>query len=253
MKSIIGFSDLTLGYDRHPAVHHIDGEVERGEMLALVGPNGGGKSTLLKSIIGELKPLEGHIQLGIDRRDIAYLPQQIEIDRSFPISVNDCVALGLWRNIGTSRGVSPKQARAVVAALHALGLEQLARRPIGALSGGQFQRVLFARLLLQDASLILLDEPFRAVDQATITDLIALIRRWHKEGRTIIAALHDLGQVRANFPRTLLLAREVVAWGPTAKVLVARNLAMAGDLAQGFNDEAEICERHDREDERQSA
>ena len=97
-KPAIIFHDLTLGYDRHPAVHHINGEVEQGELLAIVGPNGAGKSTLLKGIIGELKPLGGSVDRdGLTKADIAYLPQQIDIDRSFPISVFDCVAMGLWR------------------------------------------------------------------------------------------------------------------------------------------------------------
>ena len=250
----ISFQDLTLGYDRHPAVHHITGDVATGEMLALVGPNGAGKSTLLKGIMGELKPLDGSIRVGgLKQRDIAYLPQQIDIDRSFPISVFDCVALGLWREVGAFGGLGPKRELAIADALAALGLRDLAGRRVGSLSGGQFQRVLFARLLLQDASLILLDEPFRAVDAATVADLIALIERWHQEGRTIIAALHDMDQVRKVFPRTLMLAREVVAWGETRKVLEARNLTKARSLAQAFDADAEICERNERESERQRA
>jgi ATPase subunit of ABC transporter with duplicated ATPase domains len=103
----ITFNDLTLGYDRHPAVHHINGEVAKGELLAIVGPNGAGKSTLLKGIVGELKPLGGSLKLdSFTKSDIAYLPQQIEIDRSFPISVFDCVAMGLWREIGAWRGLA---------------------------------------------------------------------------------------------------------------------------------------------------
>jgi zinc/manganese transport system ATP-binding protein len=240
----IGLHDLTLGYDRHPAVHHVTGEVKEGELLALVGPNGAGKSTLLKGIMGELAPLDGSIDLhGLDRHDIAYLPQQIDIDRSFPISVFDCVALGLWREIGIWRGIDARRKRAVTEALSTLGLVDFADRVIGQLSGGQFQRVLFARLLLQDARLILLDEPFRAVDTKTIADLIVLIERWHEEGRTVIAALHDIEQVRAHFPQTLLLAREVVAWGATQSVLAPENLARAGQLSAAFDAEAEICER----------
>ena len=248
----IVFRNLTLGYDRHPAVHHIEGQVAQGELLALVGPNGAGKSTLLKGIVGELTPLDGGIKFGGKKRDIAYLPQQIEIDRSFPISVFDCVAMGLWREIGVLRGLSAVQNQAVAEALQTLGLRGLERRSVGALSGGQFQRVLFARLLLQDSSLILLDEPFRAVDAATVADLIQLIERWHKEGRTIIAALHDMEQVRKCFPHTLMLAREVVAWGDTAKVLSPQNFAKAKSFAQSFDDHAAICAREeDAEKERQ--
>jgi zinc/manganese transport system ATP-binding protein len=240
----IMFRDLTLGYDRHPAVHHITGEVSRGELLAIVGPNGAGKSTLLKGIIGELKPLSGSIDRnGITKTDIAYLPQQIDIDRSFPISVFDCVAMGLWREIGAWRGVDRKREAEIARALATVGLVDLAARPVGALSGGQFQRVLFARLLLQDAALILLDEPFRAVDAKTVADLIALILRWHGEGRTVLAALHDIEQVRAHFSTPLLLAREVVAWGETRKVLTQANLAKSRQLTEAFDEHADICER----------
>jgi len=238
------FRDLTLGYDRHPAVHHITGAVERGELLAIVGPNGAGKSTLLKGIIGELKPLSGSLSHdGLKKSDIAYLPQQIDIDRSFPISVFDCVAMGLWREVGAWRGVDGARNAAVARALATVGLQDLGHRSVGALSGGQFQRVLFARLLLQDAKLILLDEPFRAVDTKTVADLIALILRWHGEGRTVLAALHDIEQVRAHFPTTLLLAREVVAWGETRKVLTQANLAKSRQLVEAFDEHAPVCER----------
>lgn len=246
----ITFHNLTLGYDRHPAVHHIDGQVPQGELLAVVGPNGAGKSTLLKGIVGELKPLGGSLDLdGLKKSDIAYLPQQIEIDRRFPISVFDCVAMGLWREIKAWRGLDAAGNKAVVRALARVGLQDLGNRPVGALSGGQFQRVLFARLLLQNAALILLDEPFRAVDNKTVDDLIRLIRSWHAEGRTVLAALHDIEQVRAHFPSTLLLAREVVAWGDTRKVLTPANLAKSRRLVEAFDEHAEVCERDESESE----
>jgi zinc/manganese transport system ATP-binding protein len=248
------FRNLTLGYDRHPAVHHITGEVPRGDLLAIVGPNGAGKSTLLKGIIGELTPLGGSLELdGLKKSDIAYLPQQIEIDRTFPISVFDCVAMGLWREIGAWRAVDAGRNQAIARALARVGLLDLGDRAIGALSGGQFQRVLFARLILQDASLILLDEPFRAVDTKTIADLIALILSWHAEGRTVLAALHDIEQVRAHFPSTLLMAREVVAWGETRKVLTPANLAKSRQLIEAFDEHADVCERGETERERQPA
>jgi zinc/manganese transport system ATP-binding protein len=246
-RPAISFHNLTLGYDRHPAVHHITGDVARGELLALVGPNGAGKSTLLKGIVGQIKPLSGSLSLdGLKLREIAYLPQQIDIDRSFPITVFDAVAMGLWHEIGTWRGVDRARISAVLDALRTLGLQDLAGRSVGALSGGQFQRVLFARLLLQDAAIILLDEPFRAVDTKTVEDLLRLISRWHQEERTVIAALHDLDQVRAHFPRTLLLAREVVAWGPTKQVLTPKNLAKSRQLTEAWDEHAEICERGER-------
>jgi zinc/manganese transport system ATP-binding protein len=248
------FHDLTLGYDRHPAVHHITGVIPRGDLLAIVGPNGAGKSTLLKGIIGELKPLGGSINLdGLTKSDIAYLPQVIEIDRSFPISVFDCVAMGLWRRIGAWRGLDRASNEAVLFALERVGLQDLGDRTVGALSGGQFQRVLFARLLLQNASLILLDEPFRAVDTKTVADLIQLIHSWHAEGRTVLAALHEIEQVRAHFPSTLLLAREAVAWGETRAVLTRANLAKSRQLVEAFDEHAAVCARDESEPERQPA
>jgi zinc/manganese transport system ATP-binding protein len=248
------FRDLTLGYDRHPAVHHIDGTVKRGALIALVGPNGAGKSTLLKGIMGELAPLGGSLSRdGLSKRDIAYLPQIVDIDRSFPISVFDCAALGLWREIGAWGGLDARLQEKVTRALATVGLVELAGRPIGTLSGGQFQRVLFARLLLQDAALILLDEPFRAVDNKTVDDLIGLIRRWHEEGRTVLAALHDIEQVRAHFPETLLLAREVVGFGDTHQVLTPQNIAKSRQLVEAFDTHADICARDEDIRERKPA
>jgi len=253
-RAAVSFHNLTLGYDRHPAVHHINGEVARGDLLALVGPNGAGKSTLLKGMVGQLKPLSGSLSLdGLRRTDIAYLPQQIDIDRTFPITVFDAVAMGLWHDIGAWRGLDRSRSLGVRGALHTLGLQDLGERSVGALSGGQFQRVLFARLLLQDAAIILLDEPFRAVDTKTVEDLLRLIDRWHREGRTVVAALHDLDQVRAHFPNTLLLAREVVAWGPTRQVLTQKNLAKSRQLTEAWDEHAEVCERGEASVERISA
>src|SRR3954468_17808693 len=193
MTAALQFRDLTLGYDRHPAVHHLDGAVETGALVAVIGPNGAGKSTLFKGIVGFLKPLAGRIDCGdLAASEIAYLPQAAEIDRSFPINVYDMVAMGLWRRAGPLGGISGKARDAVHTAIAAVGLTGFESRTIGSLSGGQMQRVLFARLLLQDAKLILLDEPFTAIDAKTAADLFDLVRRWHDERRTVVAALHDL-------------------------------------------------------------
>ena len=161
----IRFHDLTLGYDRHPAVHHLDGVVEGGSLTAIVGPNGAGKSTLFKGIVGTLKPLAGSIERnGFGARDIAYLPQAAEIDRAFPISVYDMVAMGLWRTTGPFGGLGHKERSAIESGIATVGLTGFEQRGIGTLSGGQMQRMLFARLLVQNARIIVLDEPFSAID-----------------------------------------------------------------------------------------
>ena len=246
MAAAIRFENLTLGYDRHPAVHHLSGDVPAGSLLAIVGPNGAGKSTLVKGVAGLLRPLAGGIMLaGCGRHDIAYLPQQAEVERSFPILVFDVVAMGLWRRLGLFGGLDRRQRREVETALAAVGLDGFAHRPIGSLSGGQFQRVLFARLLLQDAPLIVLDEPFTAIDTKTVHDLLGLIHRWHEEGRTVVTVLHDLELVRRHFPTTLLLAREPIAWGSTAEVLTATNLLRAPRHAEAFDEQAAVCRRGD--------
>jgi zinc/manganese transport system ATP-binding protein len=246
MSAQLHFRDVTLGYDRHPAVHHLDGEVAAGALLAIVGPNGAGKSTLFRGIVGILKPLAGSIGLGdLDVKDIAYLPQTVDIDRSFPISVFDFVGTGLWRSTGFFGGMGKGARDRIAQSLAAVGLNGFENRAIGTLSGGQMQRLLFARVLLQDARLIVLDEPFNAIDAKTSVDLLALVRRWHAEKRTVLAALHDMELVRANFPETLLLARGKVAWGATAEVLTAENLLEARRMCEAFDDSAAACAADD--------
>lgn len=240
----IRFSNLTLGYDRHPAVHHLDGTIARGSLVAVAGPNGAGKSTLLKALTGEIQPLQGGFELGIPPARIAYLPQRSELDTSFPVSVFDMVAMGLWRSIGGFGGLARSDRDRVRETLHRVGLHGLEQRPIGTLSGGQLQRARFARLMLQDCDLLLLDEPFNAIDSRTTDDLIALILDWHAQGRTILAVLHDLERIRRYFPECLLLAREVIACGPTVDVLTADRLTRARTLAEWVDEDAPVCHRH---------
>ncbi|MES1155118.1 MAG: ABC transporter ATP-binding protein [Pseudorhodoplanes sp.] len=242
MSAQLKFQNLTLGYDRHPAVHHLDGDVASGALMAVVGPNGAGKSTLFKGVVGTLKPLSGGItREGLDPRDIAYLPQAAEIDRTFPISVYDMVSMGLWRKAGLFGGIGKREREKIQRAIATVGLTGFEQSTIGTLSGGQMQRMLFARLLLQDARLIVLDEPFNAIDAKTCDDLLDLVRRWHGEKRTVIAALHDIDMVKANFPETLLLAREKVAWGETPRVLTPDNLLKARRMCEAFDEEAAAC------------
>jgi zinc/manganese transport system ATP-binding protein len=242
MSAALAFYDLTLGYERHPAVHHLDGTIESGALVAVVGPNGAGKSTLFKGIVGLIPPLAGRIERnGLKVRDIAYLPQIADIDRTFPINVFDMVAMGLWHRTGLFGGIGRRERHRVEDAIGAVGLRGFESRAISSLSGGQMQRTLFARLLLQDARVILLDEPFTAIDAKTTADLLAIVARWHGEHRTVLAALHDLDMVKANFPEALLLAREPVAWGRTGEVLTPDNLLKARRMCEAFDTHAAAC------------
>ncbi len=238
----IEIEDLTVAYERHPAVHHVSGNIVVGSLTAITGPNGAGKSSLLKAIIGELQPSTGAIRHQLKRTDFGYLPQAADINRRFPISVLDTVLLGSWRQAGAFGRITWVERQKAHDALAMAGLEGFERRTIGSLSAGQFQRVLFARLLLQDASVILLDEPFTAIDGRTTRDLLEIVAGWHNEGRTVLAVLHDFEQVRTHFPQTLLLAREVIGWGATAHVMSPANLTKARAMAERWDESAGICE-----------
>jgi zinc/manganese transport system ATP-binding protein len=183
---------------------------------------------LLKTIAGLLAPSEGVVlRNGLKPADIAYLPQLPEIDRSFPISVAETVMFGAWRRVGAFGEIGDKERHRVSEALACVNLLGYAKAPIAALSAGQWQRVLFARAIVQEAPVILLDEPFAGLDEDTQGLLIALVHEWHESGRTVIAVLHDSDFIREHFSQTLLLAREPIAWGPTDTVLNAENVARA--------------------------
>jgi len=241
MSACLQFDDLTLGYDNHPAVHHLKGALAHGSLTAVVGPNGSGKSTLLKGIVGVIKPMAGRIEHHAGCR-MAYLPQHSEIDRHFPAQVRDIVALGLWPKRGMLGRLNSEDRQEIGNALAAVGLDGFEGRPLDTLSGGQLQRSLFARVLLQNADLILLDEPFNAIDARTLSDLVELIKRWHGEQRTVLVVLHDLELVRNHFPETLLLARQPVAWGKTGEVLMPGNLLRARRFHEAWDDRAPWCE-----------
>jgi ABC-type Mn/Zn transport systems, ATPase component len=240
MTACVTFRDLTLGYNSHPAVHHLNGVVARGSLTAVVGANGSGKSTLMKGIVGVLKPMAGScaVSPGVS---VAYLPQQSELDRTFPARVFDLVSLGLWPRRGLLGRHRREDREAIMKALMAVGLEGFEKRPIDTLSGGQLQRALFARVLVQDADLILLDEPFNAVDARTVTDLVDLIKRWHGEQRTVMVVVHDLDLVRQHFPEALLIARQPVAWGDARDALAPANLLRARQFHEAWDENAPWC------------
>ena len=224
----IDVRNIVVRHGRRVALEGVNGRFMPGSLTAVVGPNGAGKSSLLNALAGIARPYRGDIVCPASaRRRVAYLPQQAELDRDYPVAVGEFVGLGRWRNFGAFRAPEEDLAVCVDRAVGAVGLAGSIDRRIGELSVGQMQRALFARLMLLDAEILLLDEPFAAVDARTVEDLLALVARWHHQGRTVIAVVHDLAQVRAHFPSALMLARTQIAWGETACVLTDENLAKA--------------------------
>jgi zinc/manganese transport system ATP-binding protein len=223
---------LTLGYGGAAAVDGASGAFAMGSSTVIVGPNGSGKSTLLKAICGRIKPLSGAVRLeGVTPRQIACLPQEAAVDRAFPIALADFVALGFERRRGLFGGLGRADRVALADAIAAVGLEGLEHRPIASLSGGQFQRALFARVIAEDAPVILLDEPFAGQDSRTTADLIGVIDRWRGEGRTLVIVLHDLAMARSLGDETVVMARGCLAWGPTTEVLTPDHLRRAHEAS----------------------
>jgi len=155
------------------------------------------------------------------RQRLAYLPQLAAIDRDYPLTVAELIALGGWPEFGAFRSPGSALRARAAAAAETVGLTGRLRQPIAEVSVGELRRALFARLVLQDAPIILLDEPFAAIDAQTVPVLLGQVRRWHQDGRTVIAVVHDLDLVQAYFPSTLVLARRCLAWGATEMALPA--------------------------------
>jgi zinc/manganese transport system ATP-binding protein len=227
---------LSAGYDRHPAVQRLSGTFADNRLTAVVGPNGSGKSTLLKALAGQLKPLAGRIDRGgVRPAEIAYLPQAHGLDLKFPLSLGDLVGFGLMGRRGLFAGFRAEDRQRLAEVMAAVGLQGLESRPVGSVSGGQLQRALFARVMAQDAKLVLLDEPFNSIDARAAEDLAQIMAGWPAQGRTVIVVLHDLDLVRRLCPQTLVLAREAVAWGPTDQAISPEQLTLARRLAQTWN------------------
>jgi zinc/manganese transport system ATP-binding protein len=231
MTVLITLENVTVHYGRHVALNDISGSFHKGSLTAIAGPNGAGKSTLLKLIVGIVKPREGRITMA-DNPAIAYLPQTASVQRDFPLSVLQTVSTGFWPKIGNLSAITPAMRQRASDALAEVGLVGLEDRQISTLSGGQFQRLLFARVIVQNASVILLDEPFTAVDAETTHRLIQVLLSWHHQGRTVICVLHDLLLIQKYFPDSFVLAGKCLGHGHTHKMLEQKLLSFDLDMAE---------------------
>lgn len=222
-------TDLTVSYDRVPALHHINLEVHCGQCVALLGPNGAGKSTLLKALAGLVPRETGAISFHGEpvrgsTRDFAYLPQRENIDWDFPTTVRGLIEMGRYLRTGWRRRFSRADAEAVDGAIRTMQLEELEKRQISALSGGQQQRTFLARSLAQEAHVFLLDEPFTGLDKPNHDNLKELLRQLREKGKLILASHHDLARVPEIFDHVVLLNGELIAAGPVADVFTDANI-----------------------------
>ena len=223
-------SGLSVSYAGVAVLEDVSADMPLGAMTAIVGPNGAGKSTLLKAALGVVSPSAGTAAffgeaLEKARAKVAYMPQRASVDWDFPIRVIDVVLMGMQRQLGLLRRVSPAQKAQAVNCLERVGMADFATRQIGALSGGQQQRVFLARALAQGAQLYLLDEPFAGVDAASEKAIVKVLQSLRDEGAAVVVVHHDLASVPVWFDRVLLLNRRVIADGPVAGAFTPENLA----------------------------
>ncbi|MFP2468402.1 metal ABC transporter ATP-binding protein [Pseudescherichia vulneris] len=219
--AMIELDNLVAGYDRLAITPTLSGTIEKGSLTAIVGINGCGKSTLLKTLAGFIPPVSGQLHWRGPRPVIGWLAQRHALESQFPLTVYDVVSQGAWPRVSLFRGLKGDIRRKIDSALERVGLTPLSASPIEALSGGQFQRMLFARVLVQQAPLVMLDEPFTGIDEATSQVLMELIVEMHRSGQTVLAVLHDNQRVARHFPETLLLESQRARWGDTTSILTA--------------------------------
>lgn len=233
MATILQIRNLSLGYPGLTLFRNLSTDIEAGTILAVLGANGSGKSTFIKMLLGLLSPLSGSLSWPQGQpREIGYLAQMTEFDRQFPLRVQDLAAMGAWRGLGLRSGLDRTGRDKVAAALEDVGISHLADQSLHTLSGGQLQRALFARVILQDAPLILLDEPFAAVDQSTEVHLLSIIRRWRDEGRAVVLVVHDLSSVLDHCSHALLLGANTAMHGQVDEVLTAERLIAQNYLSE---------------------
>ena len=228
---MIQIENLNVFYNQTPVLSDVNLEITGSNIIGIIGPNGAGKSTLIKAILNII-PSTGisKIDNKISKENldnVAYVEQKINIDYNFPIKVRECVSLGLYSKIGILRKLKKSDWQKVDDALKLVGLEKFSNRQISELSGGQFQRVLIARCLVQDAKYIFLDEPFVGIDSVSEEIIMETLRDLRDKGHTILIVHHDLRKVHSYFDSVLLLNKEVIAFGDTESTFTRANLTTA--------------------------
>jgi manganese/iron transport system ATP-binding protein len=226
VDSAIEARDLGVAYDRRPVLEGVTFAVPRASMVGIVGPNGGGKSTLLKALLGLVPRQRGEVELLGQRPDrrargrVGYVPQREEVDWGFPVSARDVVMMGRVPSMGLFRRPTRRDREVVRQALETVGMGEHAGTRIGEFSGGQQQRIFLARALAREAEILLLDEPVSGVDAPSQHEIFDLLRRLQGEGKTVIVTTHDLSCVAERFDYALLLNRRVVAFGRPEEVFL---------------------------------
>ncbi len=207
---MIRFENVCLNRSQRRLLSHCDMTIEQGGFYALTGENGSGKSSILLAILGELAVTSGTLNRGFGHGDYSYLPQRNQLDTQFPISVEQAVMAGLWSNFGANSAIGPKHFVRIEQALHEVGIAHLKQVSINQLSGGQLQRLLFARMLVQDSALLLLDEPLAAIDQKAQTILLDILKAKQQRGATILITLHDAGLVKRYASEQLHISNQKI-------------------------------------------
>ncbi|MGE8485525.1 MAG: metal ABC transporter ATP-binding protein [Pseudomonas sp.] len=207
---------LRWGAPGQPLTPAVDFELPKGSLTAVIGANGSGKSSLLKVIAGLQKPLAGNVVVDVPRKGgLSFMPQQQHLDRQFPISLQELVAAGFWG----SKQTPEIRSQRLKAALEDWCLSGLEHRPLMALSGGELQRALLARLSLAEAPLLLLDEPHAALDELGQALLWKHLHAWNADGRTLVVVCHDLAAVRQQIPQALLIKSSGCVLGPSTELI----------------------------------
>lgn len=219
----INCDQLTVNYDKTPALYNASFHIPKGVMAAIIGPNGSGKSTLLKSCLGLIKPLSGSVSFETNK--IVYVPQQSEIDWNFPITAFEFVLMGCYGDLGLFKWPKKIDKERAMLSLEALGLKQFAQRQIGAFSGGERQRLFLARAKMQGGDIFFLDEPFAGIDAAAEERVVAFLKELTEDGKTVVVVHHDLISAPKYFDWFVLLKRSVIAFGPLDTTFTFENIS----------------------------